>query len=251
MERSVASPEISVIVPCYNEGAILDESVALAVREIGRVAPSFEIILCNDGSTDDTGAVMDRLAERYSNVRSVGYSQNRGAGYAFRRGLTNATGKVVMHMDADLAMHPRDVCNTLLPLLADHEIAIASRYRGVKAQYPLRRRIPSHIYRAIYRFLLGLPIYDAMSGFFAFRREVLDRIEPLRSDGFEVYLELFLKAKLCGCRIAEVGVEFRHQTESGEVSVLAYAPKQLMNTLRIWRTVRLASAASRAAARPD
>ena len=74
---------------------------------------------------------------------------------------------------------------------------------------------------------------------------MLGAIAPLESDGFEVYLELFLQALRAGYEISEVGVEFRHKTESGEVSVLAYGPRQALNTFRIWRDVRVRGSSRR------
>jgi dolichol-phosphate mannosyltransferase len=232
-------PALTVVIPCFNEEAIIEASIERARREIAMIEPSFELVLCNDGSRDNTLECLQRAAQRYTDVKVVSYSSNRGAGYAFRQGLAVARGATVMHMDADLAMEPQVVCRALLPELRTAGIAIASRYKGKRADYPLRRRIPSAIFGLLYRSLLGLKIRDAMSGFFALRREVLDSIPPLESDGFEVYLELFLKALRAGYEISEVGVEFRHKTERGELSVLAYGPKQALNTFRIWRDVRL------------
>ena len=232
-------PALSVIIPCYNEELIIRASIEHAVESVGRFEPSFELLVCNDGSTDRTLEVAAEAAARYDNVSCLTYPKNRGAGAAFRLGLESARGKAVMHMDADLAMEPYDVCRALLPELATHGIAIASRYMGVKADYPLRRRLPSAVFGLMYRTLLGLKIRDAMSGFFAVRRDVLAKVKPLVSDGFEVYLELFLKAKQAGFEFKEIGVEFLHQTVSGETSVLAHGPRQAMNTLRIWKDVRL------------
>ena len=234
-----SSPALSVIIPCYNEELIIRASIQRAVNSIARFEPSFELLVCNDGSTDRTFDVAVEAAADYENVTCLTYPNNRGAGAAFRLGLGAARGKAIMHMDADLAMEPYDVCRTLLPELASHGIAIASRYMGVKADYPLRRRLPSAVFGLLYRTLLGLRIRDAMSGFFAVRREVFAAISPLTSDGFEVYLELFLKAKQAGFDFTEIGVEFLHQTVSGETSVVAHAPRQAMNTFRIWKNVRL------------
>jgi glycosyltransferase involved in cell wall biosynthesis len=229
---------ISVIVPCYNEEKIIARSVATLLRALPAFTSEFEILLSNDGSLDGTFDVIRGLAERHPQVRALGYDVNRGAGHAFRHALAHARGEYVVHMDADLAMDPLEVCRRCLDELSSCDIVIASRYLDERADYPLRRRLPSRIYGVIFRTLFGITIRDAMSGFFGFRREILERLPPLESDGFEVYVELFVAASRRGMRVIEIPMKFRHQTESGEVSLLRHAPRQLMNTLRIWRKMR-------------
>ena len=232
------SVTISVIVPCYNEEKIIARSVATLLEAVSACVSDFEILLSNDGSLDGTFDVIRGLADRHPQVRALGYDVNRGAGHAFRHALPHARGEYVLHMDADLAMEPLEVCQRFLAQFPTCDIVIASRYLGERADYPLRRRLPSRIYGVIFRTLFGIPIRDAMSGFFGFRRTILERLPPLRSDGFEVYVELFVAASRHGLRVVEIPLKFRHQTESGEVSVLRHAPRQLLNTLRIWRKLR-------------
>jgi len=236
---------ISVIVPCYNEEKIIARSVATLLDALPACTPDFEILLSNDGSIDRTFEIIRGLAERHSQVRALGYDLNRGAGHAFRHAVAHARGDHVVHMDADLAMDPLEVCRRFRTELAACDIVIASRYLGERADYPLRRRIPSHVYGVIFRTLFGVSIRDAMSGFFGFRRAILEQIPPLESDGFEVYVELFVAASRRGLRVVEIPVKFRHQTESGEMSVLRQAPRQFMNTLRIWKKLRRATASVR------
>jgi hypothetical protein len=137
-------------------------------------------------------------------------------------------------------MEPLAVVRAVEAGLRTHDLVVCSRYKGVAADYPWRRRLPSLAYRLVYRMLLGLPVADAMSGFFGFRRRLLDALPPLAMDGFEVYLELFARAHRQGFRLHEIPIRFVHQTASGEVSVLATAPRQLKNTLRVWRCLQAA-----------
>lgn len=231
-------PRLSVCIPCYNEAAIIDETAAKLTAILPQLTPSFEIVFCNDGSGDATAERLAALAVADPRIVAAGYVTNRGAGYAFRTAAAQARGEVIVHMDADLAMDPREVVPAVLQGLAQADIVLCSRYKGVSADYPLYRRLPSQAYRLVYRALLGLPIEDAMSGFFGFRRTLLDELPPLTMDGFEVYLELFALAHRRGFRISEVPVRFVHQTESGEVSVWRQGPRQLANTLRVWRLLQ-------------
>lgn len=232
--------ELSICIPCFNEAKVIARSVEMILEQVSRVEPSLEIILCNDGSQDRTQSELDALAIAYPQVVALGYACNRGAGHAFRRTLDAARGTYVVHMDADLAMAPGEICAACLDRLRQElcDVAIASRYLGVEAQYPLRRALPSRVYRQFYRLLFRLMVTDAMSGFFGFRRVILQRITPLVADGFEVYLELFAKSEAQGFVLAEFPAKFVHQTVSGEVSVFRTAPRQLAATLRVWRHCR-------------
>jgi glycosyltransferase involved in cell wall biosynthesis len=229
------APSLSVVVPCYNEAPVIEATAGRLLKVLPALAPSFEVVLCNDGSTDDTWDRLRALARAHPAIRALGYADNRGAGHAFRTALRAARGRHVLHMDADLAMDPEAAGRACLDGLEAHDLVFCSRYLGVPARYPLHRRLPSQAYRRLYRALLGVPVQDAMSGFFGLRREAVDALPPLESDGFEVYLELLVKARRGGLRISEVPVEFVHQTESGEFSVLRQGPRQLARTLRVWR----------------
>lgn len=238
---STIVPELSVVVPCHNEAGIIEATARRLLEALPGAAPAFEIVLCDDGSADDTWDRLRLLADRHPEIRAVGYARNRGAGHAFRTALGLARGRLVLHMDADLAVDPAEAARACLDGLATHDLVFCSRYAGVRASYPLRRLLPSLAYRAAYRALLRLPVSDAMSGFFGLRRDVLDIIPPLESDGFEVYLELLVKARRRGLSVAEVPVAFVHRNESGEVSVLRQGPRQLAGTLRVWRRFVLQS----------
>ena len=227
-------PQISILIPCYNEEKVIIDTARRLLDTLPRLTENFEIVFANDGSTDRTGELLNELKAKYKSIKVTGYQSNKGAGYAFRKALEIANGQLIVHMDADLAMEPWNVCRECIQRLQNCDIAIASRYLGIRAQYPLRRRIPSLMYRWLYRLLLGLSIEDAMSGFFGMRHPVLQKIEPLEMNGFEIYLELFAKAKRRGLKIEEYPEKFVHKTASGEISVNATAPRQILNTFRIW-----------------
>ncbi len=233
-----SSVSVSIVVPCFNEAAIIRKSAETLLTALSALSPEFEIIFCNDGSTDDTAALLDELQTQDKRIKAVGYTVNRGAGFAFRTAVAAARGDIVVHSDADLAIAPGEVVTQCLSLLRDSDIAVASRYAGVRADYPLRRRVPSMVYRALCKVLFGLSLSDFTSGSFGFRRSILETIAPLEADGFEIYVELFSKAQRAGLRIVEFPARFVHDTSSGEVSVLASAPRQLANTIKVWARQR-------------
>jgi len=234
----VTRPRTSIVIPCYNEERIITHTAERLLEVLPCHTESFEIVFANDGSTDRTDERLEELRKTHPCIKVTGYATNKGAGYAMRKAFEIASGDLLLHMDADLAMDLDGVCRKILRRLQHCDIAIASRYLGTRAQYPLRRRVPSLVYRWVYRALFGLLIHDAMSGFFGLRRSVLATIAALEQNGFEVYLELFTKAKRHGLSIEEFPEKFVHDTSSGEISVIATGPRQLANTFRLWWRLR-------------
>jgi len=116
----------------------------------------------------------------------------------------------------------------LLKKINDGDVIIASRYRNNKI--PFYRLFPSLIYRLVNRFLFGVDIDDIGSGFVIFKKKVLDGIN-LRSNGFDIHIELFTKIKKSGFKIIEAPVKYTHW-KGGSFRVLKHGPRTLTNTLK-------------------
>ncbi len=228
---------VSVVIPCYNEEAVIERSFSRVREVLHRTCTDYEIIIANDGSTDDSVSILRRLAAQDSHLVLIDYQPNRGMGHACRKMYRSASKELVIEMDADLAMDPAETIPAFLRELREVDCVVASRYLGVKADYPLRRRIASRVYYWINRMLFDFSLSDTQSGFFGIRRQVLQSLE-LSSDGFEIHVEMFARLERSGYSIREVPVRFVHQTESGEVSVLRAAPRMFFGSLRIWRNLR-------------
>lgn len=228
---------VSVVIPCYNEEPVIERSYR-RVKEVLAMGPQdHEIIIANDGSTDGSENILRRLASQDSRLVLISYQPNRGMGYACRQMYGRASKDLVIQMDADLAMDPKETVPAFLRELSTADCIVASRYLGVKADYPLRRRIASRGYYLLNRALFGLSLKDTQSGFFGIRRATLQSLD-LRSDGFEIHVEMFAQLERDGRSIKEIPIRFVHQTESGEVSVFRSAPKMLFGSLRIRRALK-------------
>ena len=233
---------VSVVIPCYDEEAVIERTVIRVAAALAAVTDRYEIVVGDDGSTDDSPRILAELAANRSDLDVVS-CRHVGMGHVCRQMYARVRGAAVIQMDADLAMDPAESIPQILAALEHADCVSASRFSGIEADYPWRRRVASRAFRLFSRALLDLPVDDTQSGSFGIDRDVLQSL-PLQADGFEIHVEMFAQLGWRGCTVVEIPVRFVHQTESGEVSVLRSGPKMVMGTFRIWRTLRRLRAAS-------
>jgi glycosyltransferase involved in cell wall biosynthesis len=200
---------ISVVIPAFNEA----ERVARTLRETDAAMAAFgapyEIVLVDDGSADDTIEHAKAAAATLEHARLIRLDVNAGKGWALVRGAQVAHGELVMFMDADLDVHPRQLAILHDALERDGaDVVIGSKlHPGSQVHYPLRRRVLSLGYYGLVRLLFRLPVRDTQTGLKLYRREVLERIVPrLLVKRFAHDLEALVNAHRLGYRIVEVPV---------------------------------------------
>jgi dolichyl-phosphate beta-glucosyltransferase len=203
--------DLTIIIPAFNDGHKFTADVEAADAFLQEESLTGEIILVNDGSTDDTVERAQALASRCPRLRLVTYEQNRGKGYALARGVESAGGRIIMFADAGMCV-PYDVARIALTMLSLDmcDIAIGSRrMRGsVKKEQPLYRRIGARGHAALVHGL-GVPRYisDTQCGFKFYRAAVAKRLfGALITDGFMFDVEIILRAIKDGYRILEFPV---------------------------------------------
>jgi len=200
-------PFVSIVIPMFNEGKNARRSVETVCSELHSSGRSFEIICVDDGSTDNTRAELELIAQQTPEVRIIGYGINRGRGMALRQGFTASRGSFVISIDADLSYHPRQISELLKRLEAPDapDIVIASPYMpGGKTEGvdPFRLLI-SRMGNFLLRQAMGRKYYTLTGIFRGYRHEVFDYIE-LYSDGKEIHLEIIAKAEAAGLQAVEV-----------------------------------------------
>ncbi len=199
--------DVSIVVPAYNESENVADTVErIAVTFAGR-PERWEVILVDDGSTDDTRAVIEQLARVDPRVIPAGYTRNAGRGRALRVGFAQARGKIIVSTDADLSYEPGYILNLLDALCADPEIdfVLGSPYMpggGTEGVDP-RRLLISRWGNRVLQATVNKNIYTFTGIFRAYRREVLDALD-LESDGKEIHLEILSRALGAGYRVREV-----------------------------------------------
>lgn len=189
---SAAAPDLSMVVPTYNERECLPALVDAVFGACDRAGVHLELIIVDDGSPDGTGALADELAKT-RRMKVVHRSGKLGLGTAVMAGFKVATSSVAGVMDADFS-HPPDMVPVLLRsfVRTGADVVVASRYvpgGGVK-NWPFSRRLISRVACVIARPLS--PVADASSGFFIIRRD-LAMGAPVRAHGFKICLELIVR----------------------------------------------------------
>jgi glycosyltransferase involved in cell wall biosynthesis len=199
--------ELSIVSPMYNE----EDNIEGTVQEIRRVLASYEqsweLILVNDGSTDNTLAVVTRLAQQNDNISVVSYNVNRGRGYALRTGFTRAKGRFIITIESDLSWNAECMLDMLHTFEEDKTIHIilGSPYMkgGRTENIPFKRLAISKIGNKILGLAMQGNLHMVTQMFRAYRREVIDALE-LEADRKEIHLEILSKALAAGFRVVEI-----------------------------------------------
>lgn len=195
----------------FNEGAAIRENLDRLLEALNRLPRSWELILVNDGSTDDCGDQVAALAAVEPRLRLFGYPRNRGRGYALRVGFQHARGRVIVTTESDLSWGP-DIVQQLIAALEsqDCDMVVASPHGagGRLENVPANRVFLSRFGNKILR-LASASHITMLSGMTrAYRREVIDALY-LESDGKEIHLEIISQAEALGFRIGEVPAVLR------------------------------------------
>lgn len=205
-----AFADLSIVIPAYNEALRIVPTLESLHRFLATQALRTEILVVDDGSRDDTVAVVEALRDKIPGLRVVRQVPNRGKGAAVRLGMLTARGQIRVMCDADGSM-PAEEMTRLLDEIISHraEIAIGSRYVGGKtaAKQPLYRRLWSRLCNQVIQRSLVPGISDTQCGFKAFTADAARELfGKSRIDGWAFDLEILALARRRGFAIAEVGV---------------------------------------------
>lgn len=167
--------DISVIVPLYNEAESLPELVAWIDRVAVEHAYTYEVILVDDGSSDDSWSVVESLKKRYPAVRGIGFARNYGKSAALYCGFAAVEGEVVVTMDADLQDSPDEIPE-LRRMILEEGYDLVSGWKK-KRRDPVGKRWPSKFFNWTARTVSGIRLHDFNCGLKAYRRKVVKAIE--------------------------------------------------------------------------
>jgi dolichol-phosphate mannosyltransferase len=176
--------------------------------------PRIEILVIDDNSPDGTSAAVDRWTQKTPRVHLMTRPSKLGLGTAYVAGFRFALEHrytLVMEMDADFSHDPKEIPH-FISAIAEHDLVVGSRYlRGVNViNWPMSRLLLSWLANLYARWVTGLPLHDATSGFKCFRREALEAVNlnRIHSDGYAFQIEMHFKVWKKGFRLSEISIVF-------------------------------------------
>lgn len=232
--------KVSVCIPMYNENAIIANTARVLSDYMSASFSDYEILFCDDGSTDGCGDTVRAL--ELPNVRVIGYEQNRGKGYAVRTAMLEATGDIRMFTDADLA-YGTDVIARVVETFtqnADASLVIGSRnisrdgYEG----YTWLRRVASRAYIRVLCLAGGFRLSDSQCGCKAFRGEAAEQIfSKCEVDRFAFDFEAILWAINLNMKIVEMPVKVINHGDS-KVRIVRDTVRMLKDLRRMKKRIQ-------------
>jgi glycosyltransferase involved in cell wall biosynthesis len=205
----------SIVIPAYNESIRLRATVEKILAHLQEQGWDAEILVVNDGSTDDTAAIVQAFAAQNHAVRLVQNPGNRGKGYSVRNGMLQASGEILLFSDADLSSPIEESDKLFAAIAAGADVAMGSRWLRTELQtqrQPLYRQVYGRLFNFALRLILGLHYRDTQCGFKAFTRRAAHSIFPLQHIerwGFDP--EILYLARKFGLKVKEVPVKWAHR----------------------------------------
>ena len=232
----MSQPRLSIVIPAYNESARIESTLSRVTACVYEKQWDAEILVVNDGSTDDTAAIVERWILSHPTLRLIQNPGNKGKGFSVRNGLLQAAGEIVMFTDADLSSPMEEAELLMAAIDRGADVAIGSRWLDATKQtahQPLYRRFFGRCFNAVTRVAMGLPFKDTQCGFKAFKwpaAQVIFRLQRIERWGFDPEI-LFLARKL-RLKVVEVPVSWGHD-ERSRISYLKDGLKMLEEILEI------------------
>jgi oxalate decarboxylase/phosphoglucose isomerase-like protein (cupin superfamily) len=225
-KTDVDTPMITVIVPAHNEEGTIGETLKRlnSLREKTRM----EIVVVDDGSTDDTLNIVNQ----FSSVKVVRHNEKQGKGSSIRTGLAKSKGEVLVIQDADLEYLPEEIPAIVQPIVGKQvDVVFGSRFLGKHDGMRFSHFVGNKILSFATRLFYGVPVTDLMTGHKAFSREAIESIE-LTANDFEFEAEITAKLLNSRCRYKEVPISYSRRQKGNSKIGYRHGLTTMMRLLR-------------------
>lgn len=212
------SPTYSIILPAYNEAERLGPSLEKALAFVRERNWQVEILVVDDGSSDETAAIVRGFMQQAPEIRLIENPGNRGKGYSVRNGMLHARGEILLFSDADFSSPIHEADKLVQAIHEGADVAFGSRWLLAQTQtkrQSLLRQFVGRVYNRLMRITLGLPYRDTQCGFKAFTRRAAGVVftrQQIERWGFDP--EILFIARRFGLKMVEVPVEWANDDRS-------------------------------------
>lgn len=224
---------LSIIIPAYNESVRLAKTLRTVLAYLRESWPDSELIVVDDGSSDDTAALARQTLDDSGSVRTsvISYKSNLGKGRAVRLGLLAARHDVALFSDADLSTPITETPKLVDPIFrGECDVAFGSRALDrslIGIHQPWRREQGGRVFNMVVRVATGLPFWDTQCGFKAFRMSTCRPfVEAATVDRFGFDVELIYLAHRAGLKLREIPVRWNHY-EGSKISLFSDSLKMV------------------------
>ncbi len=236
----MASPgpgiELSIVVPAYNEATRIGATLARIVDWARDAKRSIEVLVVDDGSSDETCRVVDDFARGEPSVRLLRQPRNKGKGASVKRGMLEAKGAYVLFSDADLSSPIEEVDRLMGYIEQGADVVIGSRSlpdSDIRTRQPRFRETMGRTFNRIVRIATGLPFHDTQCGFKLFTHKAAQSVfRELTVERFAFDVEMLLIAQDQHLRVREVPVVWAH-AENSRVSPITDSARMFRDVLRV------------------
>lgn len=223
-----SKPLYSIVIPAHNEEGNIEKFMLRVVDSIKVNKLSAEIIAVDDVSSDKTGKLLDKLADKFKNLRVIHRSSNNGPGNAERAGFAVAKGAWIITLDSDLSHRPEEIPDFIKKAKSGYDMVIGSRFvPGGEMDGPVFRLFLSQSCAFLAKIITGYPLHDASSGYRIMRTSALQKLN-LQSPWFEIHTEIPVKFFLHGYKVAEIPIRYERRGEGqSKLTIFQSVPKYL------------------------
>jgi dolichol-phosphate mannosyltransferase len=207
--------KLSVIIPARNEAENLSKCITEICEELSKISITYEILVIDDGSTDNTTEVINNINKDFESVTCIKNKNENGFGRAIRLGLEHFSGDAVAIMMADRSDSPRDLVEYWNVLNSGVECAFGSRFiQGSKIyDYPKLKLLMNRIVNIMIKYAFNIKCNDVTNAFKMYKREVIEGCKPFISPHFNLTVEIPLKAVIRGYSWKVVPISWKNRTK--------------------------------------